>query len=73
MIIFFLSSIESCGGGHGISSREEEVCPSSPKNERSMTMVIFIPSLVESCGDDHGISSRERGDLLFLFLRRSEG
>ena len=29
MVIFFPSSVESCGGGHGISSREEEVCPFS--------------------------------------------
>ena len=26
MVIFFLSSVESCGGDHGWSSREEEVC-----------------------------------------------
>ena len=52
-------SLESCGGGHGISSREEEVCPSSPKKEGVMTMVIFFPSSVESCGGGHGISSRE--------------
>jgi hypothetical protein len=26
MVIFFLFSVESCGGGQGISSREEEVC-----------------------------------------------
>ena len=52
-------SLEICGGGLGISSREEEVCPSSPKNERSMTWVIFLLPSVESCGGDHGISSRE--------------
>ena len=45
----------------GISSREEEVCPSNPNNERVMTMVIFLPSAVESCGGSHGISSREEG------------
>ena len=28
MVIFFHSSVEGCGGGLGISSREEEVCPS---------------------------------------------
>ena len=49
---------ESCGGDDGISSQEEEVCPCSPKNERSMTMVIFLLSPVESCGDCHGISPR---------------
>ena len=55
---FFLSSVESCGGVHGISSREE-VCPSSPKKERSTTMVIFLPSSVESCEGDPGLSSGE--------------
>jgi hypothetical protein len=34
MVIVFLSSVESCGGGHDISSREEEVCHSTPKKER---------------------------------------
>jgi len=68
--IFFLSSVESCGGDHGISSREEEVCPFSPKNGRSMTMVIFFLSSVESCGGDHGTSSRERRSAL-LFLRKT--
>ena len=28
MVIFLHTSMQSCGGGHGISSREEEVCPS---------------------------------------------
>ena len=37
------------------SSREEEVGPSSPEKERSMTMAIFLSSLVESCGGGHGI------------------
>ena len=49
MVIFFLSSVESCGGGHGILSKEEEVCHSSPKQESSMTMVIFFHSLVKRC------------------------
>ena len=30
--------------------KEEEVCPSIPKNDRSMTMAIHLPSSVESCG-----------------------
>ena len=30
MVIFFHTSVESCGGDNGISSREE-VCPTSPK------------------------------------------
>ena len=41
------------------SPREEGDCPSSPKKDRSMTMVIFCHSSVESCGGDTGISSRE--------------
>ena len=41
IVNFVLSSVESCEGGNGISSREEEVCPSSPQKERSMTMAIF--------------------------------
>ena len=59
MVIFFLSSVESCGCEHGVSSREEDVCSSSPKKEWSMTLAIFLPASVESCGGDHGISSRE--------------
>ena len=59
MVIFFLSSVESCGGDHGMSSREEEVCSSSPNKARSMTMVIFLFSSVDSCGGGHGMSSRE--------------
>jgi hypothetical protein len=31
MAIFFLSSIESCEGDHGRSSREEEVCSVSER------------------------------------------
>ena len=46
MVVSLLSSVESCGGGHGISSREEEVCPSGPKKEGVMTMVIFFLSPV---------------------------
>ena len=48
-VIFFHTSVESREGGHGISSREEEVWPSSSKRERGMSMAIFIPSLVKSC------------------------
>ena len=33
MLLFFLSSVESCGGGHSISSKEEEVWHSSPKKD----------------------------------------
>ena len=43
-VIFFHTSVESCGGDRVISSREERVWPSSSKRERSMTMAIFFPS-----------------------------
>ena len=59
MAIFLPSSVVSCGGVHGISSSEEEVCPSGPKKDRAMTTVIFLQSSVESCGGENGISSRE--------------
>ena len=61
MVIFFLSPVESCGGGHGTSSREEGVCPSSPKAKRNMTMAIFLPASVERCGGDHGLL--EKGEV----------
>ena len=41
------------------SAREEEVCPSSPKKGRVMTMVISFLSAGDSCRGDHGRSSRE--------------
>ena len=59
MVIFFQTSVKSCGGGHVRSSREEGVWPSSSKKERVMTMFIFFHTSVESCGGGHGISSRE--------------
>ena len=59
IVNFFHTSAESFEGGHGISSREEEVWPSSSKTEGSMTMAIFLPSLVKSCSGGHGISSKE--------------
>ena len=59
MVIFFHTSVECCGGGHGISSKEEEVWHSSPKKETVETMVIFFLSSVESCGRGHGILSKE--------------
>jgi hypothetical protein len=42
MVICFHTSAESCEGGRGISSREEEVWYSSSKRERRMTMAIFL-------------------------------
>ena len=41
------------------SSREEQVCPSSPKKEGVMTMVIFFLSSVGGYGGGNGISSIE--------------
>ena len=38
MVIFFLSPVESCGGG---PRRSSEVCPLSPQSERSMTIPIL--------------------------------
>ena len=58
MAILLPSSVESCRGDRGITSKEEEVCPSSPKNDKSVTMAILLPSSVESCGGDHGIPSK---------------
>ena len=58
MAIILPSSVESCGGGHGISSKEEEVCHSGPK-EGVVTMVIFFHTSVESCGGGHSISSKK--------------
>ena len=61
MGVFLHSSGESRVCDYGISSREEVVCPSSPEQERVMTMVILNLSSGESCGGDHGISSLEAG------------
>jgi hypothetical protein len=33
MVIFFHTSVESCGGGHGISSQRRGVWPSSSKRK----------------------------------------
>jgi hypothetical protein len=48
-------------------SRTEEVCLSTPRKERSMTMVTFLLSSVESCGGDHGnLPENRRSSLLVL-------
>ena len=70
MVIFFHTSVESCGRGHGISSREEEVCPSSPKTEEVMTMVIFFHSSVDSCGGGHVIYILQKRRSALQVLRR---
>ena len=36
MATFLPSSVESCGGGHGIYSREEEVCSSYSQKEEKV-------------------------------------
>ena len=61
MVIFLHTSVERCGGGHGISSKEEGIWSSSSTKERVMAMVIFLHTSLESCGGGHGISSREQG------------
>ena len=48
---------------------EEEVCPSSPHNERSIAMANFLPSSVESGGCGHVIFLEKRRSAL-LVLRR---
>ena len=49
IVIFFHTSVESCGGDHDIYSKEEGVWTSSYNRERSTTMAIFLPSVVKSC------------------------
>ena len=52
---------------------KEEVCASSPKNERSMTMVIILPSSIERCGGSHGLCHHfleESGSALLVLGRR---
>ena len=52
MVIFFLSSVESYGFAHGMSSKEEGVWPSSSKRERSMTIreEVVMACLLEKRG-----------------------
>ena len=73
MATFLPSSVESCRGGHWISSREEEACPSSPQKERVTTMVTFLPSSVESCEGVHALCHHlleKRGSALLVLGRR---
>ena len=70
MSIFFHSSVRSCGGDHGISSREEGVWPSCTKKEKSMAMVTFLPC---SSKGGHGICYHpleKRGSALLVLGRR---
>jgi len=48
MVIFRSSSVESCGGDRGVSSREEEVCPSSIIISSIMISIISIRNVVIS-------------------------
>ena len=73
MAISFHTSVESCGSGHGISSKEEEVWHSSPKQETVETTAIFLPSSVESCGGGRGISSREMRRSALPISEKKEG
>ena len=72
MVILFHTSVESCGGDHGISSREEGVGPSSSKRKWSMTMAIFLPSSVEIVKVAMTYLLEKRRSALLL-LRRREG
>jgi hypothetical protein len=56
----------ACGGNCGIAFKEQEVCPSSPKKERVMTMVIFFRTSVESCGSDQAYLLEKRGSGLLV-------
>ena len=73
MVIFLLSPVESCGGCHGVSSREGEVCPSSPKKEQVMTMAFFLLSSMESCEAGHGLCYHllDKRRSALLVIRRS--
>ena len=55
VVTFLPSSVESCGGGHGLCHQllEKRVCPSSPKKERVMTVATSLLSSVESYGAGH--------------------
>ena len=73
MVLFLPASVESCGGGHWISSREEEACPCSPQKERMMTKVTFLLSSVEGCEGGYGIRHHvleKRGSALVVRGRR---
>ena len=52
MVIFFHTSVESCGGYHGMSSKEEGDWSSNSKRERSMTIreEVVIAYLLEKRG-----------------------
>ena len=60
MAIFLPSSVGSCGGGHGISSREEEVCSFLFKKKRSMTMATLSSVLDALQDQDHLVACRLR-------------
>ena len=47
MAIFFPSLVKSCSGGHGISSKEEEVCSSCSQGEGKDDHGHLPPSLSE--------------------------
>ena len=47
MVISFHTSVESCESGHGISSREEKVCPSYSQEEEKDDHGHLPPFLIE--------------------------
>ena len=55
MVTFLPSSVESCGGGHGLCHQllEKRVFPSSPKKERVVTVATSLLSSVENYGVGH--------------------
>ena len=73
MATFLLPSVETCGGGQGISSKEEEACSSTPKKERVMTMANFLHSSVERREDGRGLCNHfleKRGSALLVLGRK---
>ena len=55
MAIFLPSLVQNCGGGHCVSSREQEVCSSNPREKGRTTMATFLLSSVKSREGGHGL------------------
>ena len=69
MASFFHTSLESCGGDHGMSSKEEGAWPSISKREGSMTIredVVMAYLLEEGVWPPS--SERERSMTMAIFL-----
>ena len=52
MVIHFLSQYREVESITADLLDKREECPSSPKQERSMSMVLYVHSSVESCAGD---------------------